>query len=278
MHGSMMETPLLVSSIIEHASRFHGDVEIVSRSVEGPVHRTTYRAVGERAAQLAHALRALGAEPGDRIGTLAWNTYRHLEIYYGVSGIGAVCHTINPRLHAEQIAYIVNHADDRWIFTDLTFVPQLEALQDRLPNVRGFVIMTGAATMPATTLRNALCYETLLARAAAAHRLALVRREHRRGDVLHLGHDRRSQGRALLAPLDRAARDGRGDGGVGAARDQQRLVPADRADVPRQRVGLPVLRADDRRQARLRRPGRTTPRRSTTCSRTKACRPRPRCR
>ena len=163
MHGSMMETPLLVSSIIEHASRFHGDVEVVSRSVEGPVHRTTYRAVGERAAQLAHALRALGAEPGERIGTLAWNTYRHLEIYYGVSGIGAVCHTINPRLHAEQIAYIVNHADDRWIFTDLTFVPQLEALQDQLPSVRGFIVMTGEATMPATTLRNALCYETLLA-------------------------------------------------------------------------------------------------------------------
>jgi 3-(methylthio)propionyl---CoA ligase len=163
MRGSMMETPLLVSSIIEHASRFHGDVEIVSRSVEGPIHRTTYRAVRDRAARLANALRTLGVENGDRIGTLAWNTYRHLETYYGVSGIGAVCHTINPRLHADQIAYIVNHADDRWILTDLTFVPQLEALQDRLPGVRGFVVLTDEAHMPATTLRNALCYETLLA-------------------------------------------------------------------------------------------------------------------
>jgi fatty-acyl-CoA synthase len=163
MRGSMMETPLLVSSIIEHAARFHGDVEIVSRSVEGPLHRTTYRDVRGRAAQLASALRALGVENGDRIGTLAWNTHRHLETYYGVSGIGAVCHTINPRLHADQIAYIVNHADDRWILTDLTFVPQLEALQERLPGVRGFIVLTGEAHMPATTLRGALCYETLLA-------------------------------------------------------------------------------------------------------------------
>ncbi len=168
MRGSMMETPLLVSSIIEHAARFHGDAEIVSRSVEGPLHRTTYRAVRNRAAQLANALRALGVESGDRIGTLAWNTWRHLETYYGVSGIGAVCHTINPRLHADQIAYIVNHADDRWILTDLTFVPQLEALQERLPGVRGFIVLTDEAHLPSTALRGALCYETLLAAQPAA--------------------------------------------------------------------------------------------------------------
>jgi acyl-CoA synthetase (AMP-forming)/AMP-acid ligase II len=162
MRGLMMDAPLMISSIIAYASRFHGDTEVVSRSVEGPIHRTTYGAVGGRVAQLAHALRALGVRPGDRVGTLAWNTYRHLELYYGVSGIGAVCHTINPRLFPAQIAYIINHAEDGYLFVDVTFVPALEALAAELPRVRGYVILTGEATMPATTLPNALCYETLL--------------------------------------------------------------------------------------------------------------------
>jgi acyl-CoA synthetase (AMP-forming)/AMP-acid ligase II len=161
--GLMMDAPLVISTILRHAQRFEGDVEIVSRSVEGPIHRETYAELGKRAAQLAHALRALGVEPGDRVGTLAWNTYRHVEVYYGVAGIGAVCHTANPRLHEEQIAYIINHADDTFIFTDLTFVPLLEALAPRLPRVRGYVILTDAAHMPATTLPNVHCYETLLA-------------------------------------------------------------------------------------------------------------------
>jgi len=162
MRGLMMDAPLMISSIITYASRFHGDTEVVSRSVEGPLHRTTYGEVGARVAQLAHALRALGVRPGDRVGTLAWNTYRHLELYYGISGIGAVCHTINPRLFPAQIAYIINHAEDGYLFVDLTFVPVLEALAPELPRVRGYVILTGEATMPATTLPNALCYETLL--------------------------------------------------------------------------------------------------------------------
>ncbi len=162
MRGLMMDVPLMISSILEHARRFFGDQEIVSRSVEGPIHRYTYRDLAARTAQLAHALRALGVEPGDRVATLAWNTYRHVELYYAVAGIGSVCHTVNPRLHPGQIAYIVNHADDGYVFADLTFVPLLEALAPQLPRVRGYVILTGETTMPQTTLPDAMCYETLI--------------------------------------------------------------------------------------------------------------------
>jgi len=163
MRGMMMDVPLMISSIITYAARFHGDVEIVSRSVEGPIHRETYCEAAARSAQLANALLALGVGPSERVGTLAWNTYRHVECYYAISGIGAVCHTINPRLHPDQIAYIINHADDRFLFLDLTFVPLVERLVAQLPNVRGYVIMTDAAHMPATALPNVHCYETLLA-------------------------------------------------------------------------------------------------------------------
>ncbi|HZO93608.1 MAG TPA: long-chain fatty acid--CoA ligase [Candidatus Baltobacteraceae bacterium] len=159
----MMDVPLLTSSIITYAARFNGDQEIVSRAVEGGIHRYTYRDAAARSAQLANALRALGVLDGMRIATIAWNTYRHFELYYAVGGIGAVCHTINPRLHPGQIAYIVNHADDRYVFVDLTFVPLVEALAPHLPRVRGYVIMTDEAHMPQTSLPNALCYETLLA-------------------------------------------------------------------------------------------------------------------
>ncbi|GAC1544457.1 MAG: 3-(methylthio)propionyl-CoA ligase [Vulcanimicrobiaceae bacterium] len=163
MRGLMMDGPLLISSIVKHAARFYGEREVVSQTVEGPIHRYTYRDLAARAARLAHALRALGVTAGDRVGTLAWNGYRHLELYYAISGIGAVCHTLNPRLYRDQIAFIAKHAGDRYLFLDLSFVPLVEALAERLPDVRAFVIMTGRATMPATTLRDVLCYEDLLA-------------------------------------------------------------------------------------------------------------------
>jgi fatty-acyl-CoA synthase len=163
MRGLMMDVPLQISSILKHGARFHHDVEIVSRTVEGPIHRYTYRDLAARSARLAHALRALGVRDGDRAGTLAWNTYRHVELYYAIAGIGSVCHTINPRLHPEQIAYIVRHARDGVLFLDLTFVPLVESLQHDLPGVRAYVILTAPDTMPETTLPNALCYETLLA-------------------------------------------------------------------------------------------------------------------
>jgi acyl-CoA synthetase (AMP-forming)/AMP-acid ligase II len=163
MFGLMQDRPLLISSLIEFASLNHGDEEIVSRTIEGPIHHYTYKECVVRSRQLAKALDKLGVDQGDRIATLAWNGYRHVEIYYGVSGMGAVCHTINPRLFPEQIIYIVNHAEDKYMFVDLTFVPLIEKVRDQIPNVKGFVIMTDAAHMPETKLPNAICYEDLLA-------------------------------------------------------------------------------------------------------------------
>jgi fatty-acyl-CoA synthase len=162
MHGLMMDMPLQISSLIRHADRFHGDTEIVSRLVEGGIHRYTYRDAHRRSRQLANALIALGVRAGDRIGTLAWNGFRHFEIYYAVSGMGAVCHTINPRLFPEQIAYIANHAEDRYIFFDLTFAPLLEKIAPHCQGVRGWVAMTGKAHMPQVKLPNLLCYEDLV--------------------------------------------------------------------------------------------------------------------
>ena len=162
MLGLMQDRPLMISSLIEFAALNHGDEEIVSRTVEGPIHRYTYTDCLSRSRQLAKALTKLGIEESDRIGTLAWNGYRHVEIYYGVSGMGAVCHTINPRLFPEQIIYIINHAEDKYIFMDLTFVPLIEAIVEHIPNVKGFVIMTDEAHMPATALPNVICYETLM--------------------------------------------------------------------------------------------------------------------
>ncbi len=165
MLGLMQNRPLLISEQIEFAARNHGDEEIVSRSVEGPIHRYTYRDCASRSRQMANALTKLGVKLGDRIGTLAWNGYRHMELYFGVSGMGAVCHTINPRLFPEQIVYIINHAEDEYIFIDLTFLPLVEAIKDSITNVKGFVIMTDKEHMPETSLPNVLCYEELMASA-----------------------------------------------------------------------------------------------------------------
>ena len=162
MHGLMMNTPLLISSIAEHAAKFHGDREIVSVTADNPRHRCTIGDAVARSRQLANALDKLGLQQGDRIATIAWNDYRHLELYYGVSGAGYVCHTINPRLFPEQLIFIINHAEDRWIFTDVMFVPLLEKLLPQIPNVEGFVVMTDEAHMPETSLPNAVCYETLI--------------------------------------------------------------------------------------------------------------------
>lgn len=160
--GQMMSAPLLISSIIKHAARYYGGTEIVSRRTEGDLHRYTYRDCELRARKLAQALEALGVSQGERVGTLAWNGYRHLEIYYGVSGMGAVCHTINPRLFPEQIAYIVNHAEDRFIFFDATFLPLVEGVAPHCPNVKGWVMMTDRAHMPADAKVDLLCYEDLI--------------------------------------------------------------------------------------------------------------------
>ncbi|UOQ52667.1 3-(methylthio)propionyl-CoA ligase [Hymenobacter cellulosivorans] len=167
MLGLMMNEPLRIAGLLQHAAKWHADTEIVTRLTEGGIHRYTYHAAHQRAQQLANALTELGVQNGDRIGTLAWNNHRHFELYYGVSGIGAVCHTINPRLFAEQLIYIINHAADRFIFFDLTFLPLVEKLAPHCPKVEGWVLMTDRAHMPeASTLPDIRCYEDLL----AAHR------------------------------------------------------------------------------------------------------------
>ncbi len=163
MHGLMMDRPLLVADILTYAEDMHRASGVVSSTVEGGRHYQSYPEMAARCRRLARALRALGLGPGDRVATLAWNGYRHMELYYGIPGIGAVCHTINPRLSGEQMGYIVNHAADRALFVDLTFVPLVEKLASQFPADLTYVIVTDAAHMPDTSLANALCYEDLLA-------------------------------------------------------------------------------------------------------------------
>jgi acyl-CoA synthetase (AMP-forming)/AMP-acid ligase II len=162
MRGLMMDTPLLVSSLIRHAAAVYGDQEIVSRTVEGPIHRYGYADAHRRSQRLANALASLGMEAGDRIGTIAWNTYRHFEIYFAVSGMGAVCHTMNPRLHPSQILYMLNHAEDRYVFVDLTFVPLIEQVASQATALKGVIVMTDRASMPDSSHQNLICYEDLI--------------------------------------------------------------------------------------------------------------------
>jgi len=162
MQGLMQDWPLLVSGFLTHAARFHGEREIVSRMVEGPIHRTNYAEVDLRARKLAQALARLGMKFGETAGTLAWNGFRHLETWYATSGSGLICHTLNPRLFPEQLVYIINHAEDRVLFVDLTFVPLVEKLLPQCPGVRHVVVMTDRAHMPAS-LPQALCFEELVA-------------------------------------------------------------------------------------------------------------------
>src|SRR5512140_1287009 len=138
MNGLMMTMPLAISSLLRHADLNHGDTEIVSRTCEGGIHRYNYREAHARARRLANALARLGVRPGDRVATRAWNGYRHFELYYAVSGMGSVIHTVNPWLFPEQVAYIVNHAEDAYVFFDLTFAPLAEKLAPGCPGVKGW--------------------------------------------------------------------------------------------------------------------------------------------
>jgi len=159
MLGLMMDRPLTLPSILEHAALYHGDREVVTRTVEGPIHRYGYADALSRAKRMAKALLALGVKPGDRVATLAWSTHRHFELYFAVTGIGAVLHTINPRLHDDQIVWVANHAEDSFLFFDITFAEQVAALSPRMPTVKTVVAMTDAAHAPA----GVLAYEDLLA-------------------------------------------------------------------------------------------------------------------
>ena len=172
MLGLMQDWPLVIPKIIDFAGAQHGQQEVVSRLVEGPIHRTNYRQIRERSLKVAQRLSRDGAKLGDRVATLAWNTHRHLEVWYGVTGIGAIYHTVNPRLFPEQIVWIMNHAEDRFVFLDLTFLPLVEGIADKLPTVEKFIVLTDAAHMPSTKLRNVASYEEWLAEADGDFRWA----------------------------------------------------------------------------------------------------------
>ena len=165
MLGLMQDWPLLCHRIIDHAAMNHAGRAIVTRSLEGAIHETTYAEIRARALRLAQRLERDGVGLGDRVATLAWNTWRHLEAWYGIMGIGAVYHTVNPRLFPDQIVWIVNHAEDRVMLADLTFIPLLEKLADKLPTIERYVVLTDAAHMPQTVLRNAVPYEEWIAEA-----------------------------------------------------------------------------------------------------------------
>ncbi len=247
MLGLMQDWQLLCHRIIDHAALNHAERPVISRSVEGPIHTTNYAEVRARALRVAQRLDRDGIKLGDRVATLAWNTWRHLECWYGIMGIGAVYHTVNPRLFPEQIAWIVNHAEDRVMMVDATFLPLVEKLADKLKADRA--LRRADRRRPYAGDRAAQCraLRGVDRRGRRRFCLEIVRRKHRRRHVLHLGHHRQSQGRALLAPLQRAALD---DGG--AARRHGRFLArrdhAGGADVPRQLLGAGFDLADGRRR------------------------------
>ncbi|MCY1275439.1 3-methylmercaptopropionyl-CoA ligase [compost metagenome] len=169
MNGLMMDRPLLMSSMLQHAERQFADTEIVSRETDGSLHRYTYRDAASRSRRLANVLAKLGVSHGSTVGTLAWNNHRHVEAYFAVSGCGAVLHTCNPRLHAEQLAYILNHAEDEVLLFDATFLPLVEDVAPHCPRLRHYVLMSDSQAMPASSaLPGLACYETLLAESSDA--------------------------------------------------------------------------------------------------------------
>ena len=198
--------------------------------------------------KVAQRLERDGFKQGERIGTLAWNTARHIEAWYGIMGMGGVYHTLNPRLFPEQIAWIMNHAEDQALFVDLTFMPIVEKIAAGVKSLKKVIVLTDAAHMPQTALPNVVPYEEWIGEADGDYHWKALDESCCGRHVLHVGHDRRSQGRGLQPSLERAARDDRCDArrhGPFLARDD----PAGRADVPRQRLGAGAIRPDDRRQA-----------------------------
>ena len=163
MFGLMQQHSLLISSLIEFANRHHGDGEVVSKRVEGDLHRYTWADVANRSRQMANALDALGLEQGQRVATLAWNGYRHLELYFGVSGSGRVLHTLNPRLHPDQVVWIANHAEDQVLFFDMTFLPLVQAVHARCTTIQHWVAMCDVDKLPKDTgIPNLISYESLI--------------------------------------------------------------------------------------------------------------------
>ena len=162
MHGLMMDTPLLISSIVENADINFHNREIVSVTADELLHRYTYKDCFRRVRKLANALEKLGLSHGDRVATMAWNDYRHLEAYYAIGGAGYVCHTINPRLFPEQIVFMINHAEDKWLMIDPLFIPLIEKIASEIQNVKGFIVMGDEDTIKNTTLNNVISYESFI--------------------------------------------------------------------------------------------------------------------
>ena len=165
MLGLMQDHPLLISNIFEHAINSYSDQLIISNTVEGGIHKYSYKDWGNRTKKLANALKSFGLSKGDKVGTLAWNGYRHLEIYYATSSSEFICHTINPRLHPDQISYIVNHAEDKIIFLDLNILPLIEAASPNFKTVKAIVLMTNKQNMPTTKISEnikIICYEDFI--------------------------------------------------------------------------------------------------------------------
>ena len=245
MLGLMQDWPLLCHRVIDHAARYHADRPVISRSIEGPIHTTNYAEIRARALKVAQRLDRDGIRLGDRVATLAWNTWRHLEAWYGILGIGGVYHTVNPRLFPEQIVWIVNHAEDRILFTDLTFVPLLEKLADKLPTIERYIVLTDAAHMPRTSLRNAVAYEKWLAGADGASPGNLDENT-AAGMLLHPGTTEIPRAWCIpTAPMSSRA-------GLEPARHARHIVPGHRAAggaaVSCQRVVARLLGPDVRRQ------------------------------
>ena len=239
MKGLMQNQPLLLSSLLKHADRFHSNTEIVSRTVEGPIHRYGYAEAAHRSRKLADALRRHGVAPGDRVATLAWNNFRHFEIEHGVTGLGAVWHAINPRLIPSQISYIVNHAQDSVLCFDSTFLPLVEKLAKEWPTVGLYVLMVDRTSMPASSLPNLVCYEEFIGIGSTVTFEWPVFDELSASSLFYTsGTTGNPKGRALFASLRCAAcaytRRGMRFWIHGAG-----YRPADDADVPRQwRLGI----------------------------------------
>ena len=208
MKSTMQDAPLLISDILRHGQQVHGDSSVIT--VEAGGYRTaTFAEVAERAEKLAAALTRLGVEQGDRVGTFCWNNQGHLEAYLAIPCMGAVLHTLNIRLPAEQLAYVINHAEDRVIIVDASLIPLLAAIKDDLKTVETIIVAGEGDT---SALGETLSYERLARRRGARLRLARARRAVGRGHVLHERHHGQPQGRRLLAPLDLAAHHGRAGG------------------------------------------------------------------
>ena len=169
MLGLMQDHPLLISNIFEHAINSYSDQLIISNTVEGGIHKYSYKDWGNRTKKLANALKSFGLSKGDKVGTLAWNGYRHLEIYYATSSSEFICHTINPRLHPDQISYIVNHAEDKVLIIDPTFIPLVEGVQDQLNFLETIIIAAEKSAIPENNLNNACSYDDLLAQESSEY-------------------------------------------------------------------------------------------------------------